>query len=172
VLLLSVVDPKTGGDDIWYLSDRENPQPLLNETFDERDPAFHPTGRWFAYVSNESGRPEVSVRRFPGPGGVTPISTGGGDGPLWSRDGRELFYYSAGNVMVVDIQTEPQFRAGSPRVLLDRGSLGAVTPGFGYDVSADGRFVMIENPQGGLSGQPIVVLNWFEELNRLCPAGK
>ncbi len=164
--LYSVNDQNTGRD-IWYVSDedRDNRHALLKETFYETQPVFHPTGKWFAYASNESGRYEVSVRPFPGPGAVTPISTNGGSYPLWSRDGRELFYRSFDGIMVVDVQTEPRLSAGSPRVLLEGEQLGP------HDVSPDGRFVMVENPQDEVSNRLIIVFNWFDELNRLCPSG-
>jgi Tol biopolymer transport system component len=87
--------------DLWTLpldvSDPEHPKPgkpelFLRTPFDEREPAFSPGGRWIAHTSSESGRYEVYVRPFPGPGGKWQISTGGGLLPIWSRNGRELFY--------------------------------------------------------------------------------
>jgi serine/threonine protein kinase len=90
-------DPKTGGD-IWILpgplgpAGAAKPYPFLRTTFNERDPQFSPDGHWIAYQSNESGRFEVYVRPFPGPGGMRQISTAGGVQPLWRADGTELFY--------------------------------------------------------------------------------
>ena len=70
----------------------ETPTVFLNSRFSEFAPMFSPDGRWLAYVSNESGRDEVYVRPFPGPGGTWQISTGGGSDPTWSRARHELFY--------------------------------------------------------------------------------
>ena len=68
------------------------PKVFLNTQFFETDPEFSPDGRWIAYISNESGANEIYVRPFPGPGGKTQISTGGGSLPQWSRTGKELYY--------------------------------------------------------------------------------
>jgi serine/threonine-protein kinase len=173
VLLFTAIDPNTGTD-IWCFSTKgENgARPLLTEDFDEYDPVFHPKGKWFAYASNESGRREVSVRPFPGLGAAIPISTGGGRNPLWSRDGGELFYHDGDRVMAVEVETEPEFSAGPPRVLFRGEYYVERSVGAGYDVSADGRFLMVENPEGEASDRLVVHLNWFEELNRLCPSGK
>lgn len=94
-------------------------------------------------------------------------SRDGGREPVWSRDGRELFYRNGDNMMVVDVESGPVFRAGAPRVLFEgryRVSSGGLNQN--YDVSPDGqRFVMIR--AAGESGPPQIrlVLNWFEELN-------
>ena len=87
------VDPKTAAD-IWLLplaGDRK-PTPLLQTRFTEQHARISPDGRWMAYSSNESGRQDVYVTRFPEPGGKWPVSTNGGGFPVWRRDGRELFY--------------------------------------------------------------------------------
>src|SRR5258706_2718859 len=87
--------------DIWTLpldlTDPDHPKPGKPELFlgtpaVEVSPVFSPDGRWLAYMSLESGGPEVYVRPFPGPGGKWQVSTGGGVMPVWSRNGRELFY--------------------------------------------------------------------------------
>ena len=86
-------DPKTGPD-IWILpmvGDR-TPKPIVNTPFTEWEAAVSPDGRWMAYSSNESGRSEVYVLRFPNGGDRRPISTGGGYLPRWRADGRELYY--------------------------------------------------------------------------------
>ena len=86
-------------------------RPFLQTKFSEQTARFSPDGRWVAYLSNESGRPEVFVRPYPGPGGKWQISTDGGDEPCWSRSGRELFYWQGDNkMMVVDVETKPTFR--------------------------------------------------------------
>ena len=84
----------TTGIDIWVLSLRDNrkAQPFLRTPFNEDAPVFSPDGRWLAYQSNESGRDEVYVQPYPGPGGKWMISSEGGSKLLWASDGRELFY--------------------------------------------------------------------------------
>ena len=91
--------------------------PFLITPFAERTPAFSPDGRWVTYYSNESGRYEVYVRPFPGPGGKWQISTGGGRFPSWSPNGKELFYRTLDSrIMVVTYSVEgDSFRAGRPR---------------------------------------------------------
>ena len=92
--------------------------PLLQEKYLEIQPKISPDGRWMAYLSDESGKNEIYVRPFPEVNkGRWQISTSGGNSPLWSRDGRELFYRSADSVMAVAVQTEPTFKPGKPEVL-------------------------------------------------------
>ena len=121
-----------------------------------------PDGRWLAYQSNESNRDEVYVVSFPDKGGKWLISTGGGTKPVWSRDGRELYYYSAdGKIMAVPITPGAQFRFGVPRPLFD---VRLATATVSFDVSTDGRFllpVLVSQPGSALMN---VVLNWPRTL--------
>lgn len=82
----------TTGLDIWVLPVDGEPIPFLVTSFDEHAARFSPDGRFVAYQSSESGRNEVYVRPFPGPGGRWLISTDSGTAPVWSADGKELFY--------------------------------------------------------------------------------
>ena len=122
-----------------------------------------------AYESDESGRFEVYVQPFPGPGRKFQVSTDGGERPKWSPKGGELFYRSPDNkLMVVDATTSPAFSAGRPRVLfegLERFSVECC------EVAPDGqRFLAIQPVEPPQSPTQIhVVLNWFEELKRLVP---
>jgi len=174
------MDPP-GTRDIWLLPLEENPgqargrvaTAFIRTPFAESDAKFSPDGLWIAYASNESGQNEVYVQPYPGPGGKWQISSGGGEQPVWARNGRELFYRNGDRMMVVDVTTQPTFAAGSPKVLFE-GQYW--TPGpqslAQYDVSPDGqRFLMIQpvEREGG-PGQIHVVLNWFEELKRRVPA--
>ncbi len=129
-LLYSATDPKTKAD-LWVLplNGDKKPTPFLQTEFNEQDGRFSPDGRWVAYTSDESGRNEIYVRRFalgsggaaPDAGGKTLISTGGGVGPRWRADGKELFYVAAdGKVMAVEITNNAVFRAGVPRELFQR----------------------------------------------------
>ena len=163
----------TSGRDIWTvpLEDERTPSVFLQTPFDEAAPKISPDGQWLAYVSNESGRSEIFVRAFPGPGGKWQISTEGGSEPLWARNGRELFYRSGDKVMAVDITTQPSFQAGTPRMLFE-GKYVRRNNETNYDVSPDGqRFLMIQaDEQQAAATQLHVVLNWFEELKQRVSA--
>jgi serine/threonine protein kinase/Tol biopolymer transport system component len=169
------VNPTTGLD-IWVLrlSDRKA-QPFLRTPFNESAPRFSPDGRWLAYISDESGRFEIYVQPYPGPGGKWQISTEGGTEPMWNPSGRELFYRSGNKMMAVDISTQPSFAAGKPRVLFEGpySPTPLTTPN--YDVSPDGqRFLMLKPTEQGEAArtQINVVLNWFEELKQKVPSGR
>jgi eukaryotic-like serine/threonine-protein kinase len=152
------------GVDLWVFSttDRKK-EPFLRTRFTETTPRFGPDGRWIAYASNESGRDEVFVRPFPGPGGKTQISTDTGTNPSWSPDGREIFYRRGTAVMVVSVTTAGGFSASAPRLLLDGPYLG----GTNYGVMADGkRFVVVERQQPVIPQHVNVVLNWFGDLQK------
>jgi Tol biopolymer transport system component len=137
-------------------------------------PAISPNGRWIAYESAASGRPEIYVERYPELGNRQQISTDGGRIPLWSRDGRELFFsgYPTQEMFAVRVQTETGFVAERPQVLFQF-PMFLIAGTRGYDVAPDGRFVVIRSGQaeaGGQTGSNIVVIqNWFEELKRLVP---
>ncbi len=148
-------------------------QPFLQTQFDEAVPQFSPDGRWLAYISNETGRHEVYVQSYPGPGGKWQISTEGGTEPAWNRNGRELFYRSGDRMMAVDVTTQPSFSVGKPRVLFEGKYAPAPYPVTDYDVSPDGqRFLMVKpSEQEAATTQINVVLNWFEELKRRVPTG-
>ncbi len=143
--------------------------PVVAGPFDEYPPRFSPDGRWLAYMSDESGRFEIYAQAFPGPGEKWTLSTEGGKEPVWSRDGREIFYRDGDRMMVVPLQIEPAFRPGTPRMLFE--APFASNPGGypNYDVSLDGtRFIMVETDATELN-EIHVVLNWSEELKRLAP---
>ena len=127
-------------------------------------PRVSPDGHWIAYWSNESGRDEVYVRPFPRNGGVIQISSGGGTEPVWSRDGRELFYRQDDKLIAAALVTGAELSVRARRLLFaDR----FVTDGGHayYDVSPDGRsFIFLKDTQS--SAQLVVVLNWSETLSR------
>jgi Tol biopolymer transport system component len=155
------------------LGDPENKR-FLPTTFNEGSPSFSPDGRWLAYASDESGRYEIYVNAYPGPGGKYQISTEGGIEPVWNRNGRELFYRSGDRMMAVDITTQPAFSAGTPKVLFQGQYERNPTMNPNYDVSADGqRFLMLKptSAQEAAPTQINVVLNWFEELKQRVPPG-
>jgi Tol biopolymer transport system component len=175
------LNPSTGFD-IWTLRMSDplagsgqvrKAQPFLRTPFNESAPRFSPDGRWLVYISNESGRNEVYVQPYPGPGGKWQISTEGGMEPVWNPNGRELFYRSGDKMMSVDIATQPAFAAGKPRILFEGQYVPTPLTGPYYDVSPDGqRFLMLKPAEREQAPTQInVVLNWFEELKRRVPAG-
>jgi len=165
------------GRDIWVapLTGERKPQPFLQTRFNEMQARFSPNDRWIAYMSEESGRYEVYVQPFPGPGGKWQISTDGGTVPVWAQNGRELFFMSSGKLMSVGITTQPTFSASNPRMVADIPSflMGRLSNGV-YDVSPDGqRFLFVKaNVENGPPDEVRVVLNWTEELKQLAPASK
>jgi serine/threonine-protein kinase len=166
------------GDEVCVLnvSDRKTQCFLQTQGFNDA-PQFSPDGHWLAYASDESGRREIYVQPYPGPGGKWQISLDGGTEPLWNRNGRELFYRDADKMMAVDIGTQPGFALGKPRQLFEGQYLknGATYARPNYDVSPDGqRFLMLKPVEQKQSGptEINVVLNWTEELSRLVPTGK
>jgi len=159
---------RTDAGDIWVLPVGGEPKLWLATPAYEGGPKISPDGRFMAYFSDESGQNEIHVQPFSGSGGRWTVSTDGGTVPVWSKDGRELFYRSEGRMMAVDVRTEPTFSAGTPRTLLDAQQLAGYADPF--DVSLDGeRFLLVEDERAGLKRSLVVVLNWTEELKRLVP---
>jgi eukaryotic-like serine/threonine-protein kinase len=172
--------------EIWTApieGDREHPrlgkaEAFLHSSFSEWDPAFSPDGRWLAYSSDESGNFEVYVRPFPGPGGKSQISTGGGSRPIWSRDGRKLFFVAPDSRIMLANYTakgDDFFTAGKPQVWSQKNLIEA-GGNYTYDLTPDGkRFAVVLNPYGTeerSTDSVIVLLNFFDELRRKVPSGK
>jgi Tol biopolymer transport system component len=183
LLAFSDVAPKTGYD-IWVMpmgdttadsGQERKPKVFLQTPFNETSPRFSPDGHWLAYVSNESGRNEVYVQPYPGPGGKYQISTDGGTEAVWNPNGREIFYRSGDKMMAVEVTTGSTFSIGQSKVLFQGPYLPTPTTFPNYDVSLDGRrFLMVKNAAGqgqSASAQIVVVQNWIEELKRRVPTG-
>ncbi|KAB2962770.1 MAG: hypothetical protein F9K18_09390 [Thermoanaerobaculia bacterium] len=157
-----------------YIHDRQSGEtrPFLVTEFDEDFPAFSPDGTLLAYAANDSGRNEVYVRPFPGPGGKYLISNQGGTGPVWSRDGRELFYAEGQRLMRVAIERSPRFAASSPQRLFESPDYVWERPR-NYDVLPGGSgFVMVRRGAATPATRSLrVVFDWFAELERLAPKG-
>lgn len=173
VVTVYQLGPTTAGD-VWLLSREGDPKywPLLTTPAIEGVATFSPDGHWISYASNESGRFEVYVQPYPGPGQKVQISTEGGTGPSWARNGRELFFWQVDNMMAVDVTTEPAFGTSKPGVLFE--GVYDFAPGqINYDVAPDGqRFMMIkEPPPGPVEEQLRTVPSWFEQLKRHVPPG-
>jgi serine/threonine-protein kinase len=160
-----VTAPGTGG--------LGRPQRLFGESsFNQGSPRISPDGRWVAFQSDESGMYQVYLRPFPGPGGLTPVSVDGGGNPMWSGDGRELFFLGRNKpeMMAVDVETSPTLRLSTPRVLFSR------VDAYSADVAPDGKRFLVSLPaRSGVNATTSVTLNmvenWFEDLRRVAPQG-
>lgn len=171
--LIEVVPPSSPEMMIMRVNDRVI-SPFLSThtgTFEDA-PQFSPDGHWIAYASDESGRREIYVQPYPGPGGKWQISDGGGNEPMWNPSGREIFYRNGDKMMAADVSTSSGFAAGKPHQLFAGPYLQnpQAYARANYDVSPDGeRFLMIK-PTDQEQPEPTeihVILNWVEELNRL-----
>jgi Tol biopolymer transport system component len=163
------VDSEATGWDIALLplAAERKPRNIVQAPDHQFGPAISPDGRWLAYVSVESGRPEVFVTSFPSRQGTWRISTDGGGEAVWARNSRELFYREGDKMMAVGIENNSSFTAMKPRKLFLRAKPGRKVPGLsGYDISPDGkRFLMTaESGAAQPSMQLHLVVNWSEEL--------
>jgi Tol biopolymer transport system component len=166
-LVYETIDPRTAID-LWILplSGDRKPRPLANTSFGEYAAQFSPDGLWVAYTSSESGRDEVYVQAFPGPGGKWQISTAGGRTPKWRRDGKQLFYFgSDGRLTVAEVRLSPSFESGSPAPLFKIPLFDSTDRQ--YDVSPDGTRFIGNLLSGSTEVQPLtVVLNWSAGLEK------
>lgn len=154
------------------------PKPFVSTPATEVRPAFSHDGRWIAYHSNESGSFEVYVRPFPGPGGKTQISMGGGSAPQWSRNGKELYFTTSNRdkIMVATYTASGEsFHPDKPRLW----SPGQFTPrgtGINYALHPDGKRIAVLKAPNATEALPIknvsFIFNFFDELRRKVPAGK
>ncbi|MEQ1857133.1 MAG: protein kinase [Longimicrobiales bacterium] len=149
------------------------PVPLVASSFTELAPMVSPDGRWMAYSSNETGRSEVFVVPFPNTRDARwSVSVGGGSEPLWSRDGREIFYRNGqGDVMAVAVRADPGFSVGTPSVLFPGADYQRNIVHRQYDVAPDGeRFIMVRRVGAGQQSRLVLVQGFFEELARIAPS--
>jgi hypothetical protein len=144
------------GSDIWVL-------PLFHTPSQERSPRLSPDGDWLAYQSDASTRWEIYVDSFPQPGDRHTISTNGGQVPVWSRNGSQLYYYSLDNeIMAVSVTPGGHFQYGAPTPLLQ---VRIPTANTSFEMSREGRFLLPALVEQG-STPLTVVLNWPEILKR------
>jgi eukaryotic-like serine/threonine-protein kinase len=165
-LILNSPDPKTG-EDVWVLprfGDRK-PFVYLHTEFNEQFARLSPNGRWLAYTSDESKRNEIYVQSFPTQGGKWQVSTNGGTRPVWSRDGKELYFVSLdGKMMAMEIKSGSKFEAGVPKPLFDvRLPTGRNA---WFDVTKDGRFLVPVPVEQTATVPMTVVVNWQAGLKK------
>jgi serine/threonine-protein kinase len=153
---------------IWVLpmEGERKPELFLESRFFLGYPEFSPDGRWLAYISTESGRAELYVQPYPGPGEKYRVSMKGASEPIWV--GRELFYRDEGRFFSVTITSLNPFRTEDPHLMFS-GAYRNDGPVRGWDASRDGQRFLLLKPEGSGVGpvtQLNVVLNWTEELQR------
>jgi len=151
---------------IWRvaLDSGATPEPVVQTRFDNAGASLSPDGKWLAYVTNETGRDEVYVRPYPGPGGRWPVSLDGGREPLWTGTGSEIIYRVADRVMSAAVRTRPGFEVTGRSTLFTGDYLPEFYRDHNYAVSRDGRtFVMVRSAAS--SNQTVtVMLNWFDQV--------
>jgi eukaryotic-like serine/threonine-protein kinase len=177
-LAFTQMDDPESGSDIYTLSldGTHTPHALIRTKFSEGSPKFSPDGKWLAYSTNESGRPEVRAMTYPPPGPNLQLSTDGGTDPVWRRDGKELYYRNGEQMMAVAVSSGAATPFARPTVLWEARYLAGVGSSCGmsgptsanYDVTADGqRFLMIEDKSEVLQCKLLhVVTNWSREILR------
>jgi serine/threonine protein kinase/Tol biopolymer transport system component len=189
VLWTITQNPINSNVEILSMEGEHERTPLLQTNYNEGYPKISPKGQWIAYQSDASGKNKVYVSSFPDVNqGKWTISTNGGDSPLWSPDGSELFYRSGDSFMAVDVETQPAFSSGKPKLLF-RGTYSTLYPSTPsslmdqilWDIHPDGKRFLMVKPQATtgetsteastpeVSRKINIVLNWFEELKEKVP---
>ena len=162
----AVVDPPRGIDIYTVaLSGERKPQPFLTTFANETAPAFSPDGKWLAYESNGTGRNEVYVTPFPGGGAQYQVSTGGGERPLWRRDGKEIYYREGLRVMAVEVRTKAdslELSTPTPLFEVAAGNLN----GRYYDITPEGRFLVNTSPLTAKAQSFSLLVNWQAKLKK------
>jgi Tol biopolymer transport system component len=160
-------DPRTGLDQwVLPLDDEGKPIPVLHSKFNESQGQFSPDGKWIAYVSDESGAPQVYVQSFPIVTGQWQVSSGGGSQPRWRHDGKELFYLAPDRkLMTVNVRTGQSFDNDTPQVLFET-SLPFEAQRQSYSVSPDGQRFLLNTPVEADSSSFTIVLNWTGLLKK------
>ncbi|HLE56442.1 MAG TPA: hypothetical protein VJB15_05110, partial [Rhodothermia bacterium] len=164
-LIYRTINPVTGRDILARaLSGDTTSQAIAVTNASESHIAMSPDGKFLAYQSNESGRTEVFVRSLTGRGARWQITSDGGASPVWSPDGKKLFYFTGRAIAVARISIAGAFTVVS-RDTLATGSFSRTNSHRTFDVSADGNHVLVPVLTGG-DLMPVVVLNWVSELKR------
>ena len=173
-LVYTEFDPAFSADIyVLTLGEKVARRSWLRTPFSERAARFSPDGRWLVYVSDESGRDEIYVQPFPGPGGKWQISVSGGTEPIWSHGGQEIFYRVGDRMMVVRVAAGQTFSAERPQLLFEGRFVPTRRGEAAYDVSPDDRrFVMIQRDVQSVATHLNLVLNFSDELKRRVPVGR
>jgi Tol biopolymer transport system component/predicted Ser/Thr protein kinase len=156
---------------LWYLSLNDRSlKPLFESSWTIKNARFSPNGRWMAYASNESGKMEVYVVSFPPGSGKWQVSSGGGQEPVWRRDGKELFFISSdGKIMAAPVTATDRFDSGTPVALFQTHRRQPISSQdvFSYDVSKDGKqFLVTDKSVKAEATPPSIYLNWTREMEK------
>jgi len=171
-ILFEEINPKTNCDLMILPLADQKAYAYLQSEFNEAHAQFSPDGKWIAYVTDETGRSEIYVQRFPIVAGTKrQVSTAGGDQPIWRKDQKELYYLAAdGKLMALPIQTNGTFEPGVPTALFDTHfSYNTLTSSetHQYDVTADGQRFMLDNLAKLPGTVPVnVMLNWTSLIKK------
>jgi len=142
-------------------------RPLAGGSDGEFAPAVSPDGRWLAYAAAKSGTTDVWVRGYRDPGGPWQVSRGGGFDPVWSRDGRSLYFRTDSAIVLVDVPTGDTFRTGAAQRVTAAGSSVSAIYGQSFDVFPDGqRLVLFESGNGASVEQLILETNLVGRTRR------
>jgi hypothetical protein len=171
--LLTILTPSDGQNELLVRdmareAAGKTPTRLIRSPLLDANATLAPDGRFAAYQSLESGRPDIYARPASGEDRKWRVSTEGGASPVWSRNGKEIFYLCGMKLMAVDVQPQGEdLRVGTPHVLFENHEI------YWYDVARDGkRFFVAENPNPGMSSHLDVVVNWFSEVTRKVQEAK
>jgi Tol biopolymer transport system component len=156
---------------LWNLSLQDRSlKPLIESPWTVKNARFSPNGRWIAFASNESGKMEVYVVPFLTGSGKWQVSTGGGQEPVWRRDGKELFFISPdGTLMAAPVNASDQFDSGTPVALFQTHRRQPISSQdvFSYDASKDGKqFLVADKSVKAETTPPSIYLNWTRELEK------
>lgn len=159
-LVFTEYHPDTGAD-LWILdAAAERARPFVRTQFNEYAPAFSPDGRYIAYTTDESGRPEIQLVSYPDATGKRQLSTEGGAEPVWSRDDRELFYRRGDRLMRVDMSRGPE-EAGIPVTVFEGKYVTGTVTLANYDISADGtHFLIVQADAAAPPAAFFVTIGW------------
>ena len=164
---------------LWTVTREGELSPIVQSQFQEAGAEFSPNGQWLAYTSGESGRVQVYVRPFPGPGPAVQISNDGGLSPVWSRNGRELYFRGGEGMQVARVEfIGGRIRASAPELLFDDSAFESTAPTRSFDVAPDGRLLFVPIPGEDVIQTAIdeiypdhirVVQNWTAEVEAKFP---
>jgi serine/threonine-protein kinase len=154
-----------GQNDLWVMpaDGSSPPQEFVRSPFFKLDATFSPDGKWVSYTSNETGRREIYIAAFQGPGGKLQISNMGGQNAVWSGDGRELYYRDRNHIMAVKFEPGPPMKVSAPRPIFDAPDYAAFT------ATPDGRFIALPIDHEKNPAELHVVLNWQRALKPAAP---
>jgi Tol biopolymer transport system component len=166
-LIVQRLDPVTAADLYTTPAKGGAVTPILRTNAYEAAAQVSPDGKWIVYVSDETGQMNIYLRPFGGTEGKWTVSSHGGTHPLWSVDGRRIFYRFGDQMLAVDVTTEPEVRLGEPQVLFEKHfGFGQSITLANHSLSHDGReFLMVQDPPGGRHLD--LVLNWLQTLSEV-----